>query len=142
MRGSYSVKHPIVRDVNVREEIWRGYACARTGAPQSFHVRGLNDNPNTQIGRVLQLASTAIPFPHLLLGLRVCPLGELKIPTHMTNLVLAEPASNFSGLRYNRFGYPVFPQKAFGLPSPSGPVSFAGFSSPASQVRIRIVIVR
>jgi len=36
--------------------------------------------------------------------------------------------------RYNRFGYPVFPQKAFGLPSPSGPVSFAGFSSPASQL--------
>ena len=82
MRGSYSVKHLIFRDVNVREEIWRGYACARTGAPQSFHVRGLNDNPNTQIGRVLQLASTAIPFPHLLLGLRVCPLGELKIPAH------------------------------------------------------------
>jgi len=36
--------------------------------------------------------------------------------------------------RYNRFGYPVFPQKAFGLPSPSGPVSFAGFSSPVSQL--------
>ena len=36
--------------------------------------------------------------------------------------------------RYNRYGYPVFPQKTFGLPSPSGPVSFAGFSSPPSQL--------
>lgn len=36
--------------------------------------------------------------------------------------------------RYNRYGYPVFPQKTFGLPSPSGPVSFAGFSSPSSQL--------
>jgi hypothetical protein len=36
--------------------------------------------------------------------------------------------------RYNRFGYPVFPQKSFGLASPSGPVSFAGFSSPPSQL--------
>merc|ERR1719326_1591773 len=36
--------------------------------------------------------------------------------------------------RYNRYGYPVFPQKTFGLPSPTGPVSFAGFSSPSSQL--------
>eukprot|EP00090_Calanus_glacialis_P021553 TRINITY_DN3324_c0_g1_i4.p1 TRINITY_DN3324_c0_g1~~TRINITY_DN3324_c0_g1_i4.p1 ORF type:complete len:425 (-),score=105.77 TRINITY_DN3324_c0_g1_i4:152-1426(-) len=38
--------------------------------------------------------------------------------------------------RYNRFGYPVFPQKSFGLASPSGPVSFAGFSSPTSQSQL------
>lgn len=38
--------------------------------------------------------------------------------------------------RYNRFGYPVFPQRSFGLASPSGPVSFAGFSSPTSQSQL------
>jgi len=39
--------------------------------------------------------------------------------------------------RYNRFGYPVFPEKQFGLPSPTGPVSFSGFSPvqhPGSQL--------
>ena len=59
-----------------------------------------------------------------------------------------------SCFRYNRFGYPVFPQKSFGLASPSGmysihfmfisshiqtitgPVSFAGFSSPTSQSQL------
>ena len=32
--------------------------------------------------------------------------------------------------RANRFGYPVYPQRHFGIPTPqaSGPVSFAGFS--------------
>merc|ERR1719273_21504 len=36
--------------------------------------------------------------------------------------------------RYNRFGYPVFPQRNFGLPSPAGPVSFAGFSPAPSNL--------
>ena len=31
--------------------------------------------------------------------------------------------------RHNRFGYPVYPEKQFGLPSPSGPVSFSGVST-------------
>merc|ERR1739847_189506 len=32
--------------------------------------------------------------------------------------------------RANRFGYPVYPERHFGIPTPqaSGPVSFAGFS--------------
>ena len=32
--------------------------------------------------------------------------------------------------RANRFGYPVYPQRHFGIPTPdtSGPVSFAGFT--------------
>jgi len=38
--------------------------------------------------------------------------------------------------RHNRFGYPVFPEKEFGLASPTGPVSFSGFS-PSSPVGLR-----
>lgn len=39
--------------------------------------------------------------------------------------------------RANRFGYPVFPEREFGIPSRGGPVSFAGFSpGPASLGRV------
>jgi len=46
----------------------------------------------------------------------------------------SSPWSQALPSRYNRYGYPVFPQKTFGLPTPTGPVSFAGFSSPSSQL--------
>jgi hypothetical protein len=35
--------------------------------------------------------------------------------------------------RANRFGYPVFPEREFGIPSRSGPVSFAGFAVAAKD---------
>ena len=41
--------------------------------------------------------------------------------------------------RANRFGFPVYPQRHFGLPSPegSGPVSFAGFTPDlTNQVKV------
>ena len=37
--------------------------------------------------------------------------------------------------RANRFGYPVYPERDFGIPSMGGPVSFAGFSPPGSVFR-------
>ena len=68
-------------------------------------------------------------FPIFTLG----PGFALEVCLNLINLKLYDNLYFFL-VRYNRFGYPVFPQKAFGLPSPSGPVSFAGFSSPVSQV--------
>ena len=69
--------------------------------------------------------------------MKVCCLNILKRSTCMTSALCPWDNVYFFLFRYNRFGYPVFPQKAFGLPSPSGPVSFAGFSSPVSQVLLR-----
>ena len=50
--------------------------------------------------------------------------------------------TNYLIFRHNRFGYPVYPEKQFGLPSPSGPVSFSGVSTVSQGIFLHSITDR
>ena len=57
--------------------------------------------------------------------------GPQSLRSAKRELIQSSQSHFFNSLfpsRANRFGYPVYPERDFGIPSPSGPVSFAGFS--------------